>query len=281
MDTQVHYIFSGCYCATVDNSGQQQWSLVMGVRDNDSAKIKKLILSKEATPEATEFLTSTIRSKAPLVSSAILEDKEETSRYFSRRTFRGAIVGVNRVNEGEWVCLMGDAAHSVLPPVGEGMNSGLEDTVIFHQCLQSSEVFAEYNRRRLPDLQALHEYATYLNEIPWFSGERASRGVFLATNGLCTSQTISNLLFGPLAGQRLPYRDIIGKWKCQKLFILSFIRLLIYPIAFAIEVVFLPLTLIKCINRAVSGPSEPLDTSIKPPVGDADAKVCSLQRTLS
>jgi hypothetical protein len=32
LDTKVHYIFSGCYAATVDNGGEQQWTLVMGAR---------------------------------------------------------------------------------------------------------------------------------------------------------------------------------------------------------------------------------------------------------
>jgi 2-polyprenyl-6-methoxyphenol hydroxylase-like FAD-dependent oxidoreductase len=63
-----------------------------------------------------------IEQRAPLA-AALIDDKELT-RYFGRRTYRGAIVKVPRINEGEWLCLLGDAAHSVLPAVGEGINSG-------------------------------------------------------------------------------------------------------------------------------------------------------------
>jgi kynurenine 3-monooxygenase len=34
------------------------------------------------------------------------------------------------MNIGEWIVLLGDASHAVLPPVGEGINSGLEDSVV-------------------------------------------------------------------------------------------------------------------------------------------------------
>lgn len=39
---------------------------------------------------------------------------------------------------GEFVVLLGDAAHSVLPPVGEGINSALEDAMILAQCFAKS-----------------------------------------------------------------------------------------------------------------------------------------------
>ena len=40
---------------------------------------------------------------------------------------RGAIVNCSRFNEKESILIMGDSAHSFLPPTGEGLNSGLED----------------------------------------------------------------------------------------------------------------------------------------------------------
>ena len=46
LDPEVHYIFSGCYSATVDIEGQQTWSLVMGARDDASDDDKRLILAK-------------------------------------------------------------------------------------------------------------------------------------------------------------------------------------------------------------------------------------------
>lgn len=55
---------------------------------------------------------------------------DELYRYFTRRTFRGTVIKTNKLNIGEWILFLGDAGHSVLPPTGEGINSGLEDTVI-------------------------------------------------------------------------------------------------------------------------------------------------------
>ena len=46
LDPEVHYIFSGCYSATVDIEGVQTWTLVMGARDNASEDDKRLILAK-------------------------------------------------------------------------------------------------------------------------------------------------------------------------------------------------------------------------------------------
>lgn len=45
-----------------------------------------------------------IKKKAPQI-APLFEDEEELARYFTRRTYRGAIVKVSRLNEGEWICL--------------------------------------------------------------------------------------------------------------------------------------------------------------------------------
>jgi len=51
----------------------------------------------------------------------------------------------------------------VSPNVGEGLNSGLEDSMILLQCLREKPetAFNEYNSRRIADAQALSEYAIY------------------------------------------------------------------------------------------------------------------------
>ena len=238
----------------------------MGARDDCSDREKAVILGKEATPENVQSLKKMVEQKAPL--AAPLLDNAEYARYFTRRTYRGAIVKVNRINEGEWVCLIGDSAHSVLPPVGEGINSGLEDTMVFWECLRSNPtetLFAEFNRKRLPDLHAIGDYAVYLNEIPTFPGEAAARGIFMVANGLFTSETISNLLFGPAGLRREPYRDVVAKWRTQKLFILNTARLFVFPFAFVFAILASPITLYKLVSKAPSGQH---DQSIKPPVGD-------------
>jgi flavin-dependent dehydrogenase len=49
----------------------------------------------------------------------------ELRRFFARRSYRGAVVTVSRLNQGEFVALLGDAAHSVLPATGEGERSSI------------------------------------------------------------------------------------------------------------------------------------------------------------
>lgn len=49
LDERVHYIFNGCYAATVDNGGRQQWTCVMGARDGASDSERALLLSAEPT----------------------------------------------------------------------------------------------------------------------------------------------------------------------------------------------------------------------------------------
>ena len=151
LDERVHYIFSGAYAATVDNGGQQQWTLVMGARDGAPDEERALLLSENASEANVAALRAMLRRLAPRVEPLLPDD--ELRRFFARRTFRGAVVEVNRANAGEFLLLVGDAAHSVLPPTGEGINSGLEDAVVLAECVRAGggAPFADYNARRTPD----------------------------------------------------------------------------------------------------------------------------------
>jgi kynurenine 3-monooxygenase len=58
------------------------------------------------------------------------------------------------------VCLLGDAAHAVVPFYGQGMNAAFEDCVVLDECLEQFPdkrelVFAEYFRRRKENADAL------------------------------------------------------------------------------------------------------------------------------
>ena len=68
-----------------------------------------------------------IKTMAPKFLPLFENNEYELKRFFSRRSYRGAIVNCSRFNEKESILLMGDSAHSFLPPTGEGLNSGLED----------------------------------------------------------------------------------------------------------------------------------------------------------
>ncbi|MEO8809311.1 MAG: NAD(P)/FAD-dependent oxidoreductase [Rhodanobacter sp.] len=60
--------------------------------------------------------------------------------------------------------LVGDAAHAIVPFHGQGMNCGFEDTVLLADLLEaapddSGAVFAEFQRRRQPDADAIAQMA--------------------------------------------------------------------------------------------------------------------------
>src|SRR6476620_3567810 len=62
------------------------------------------------------------------------------------------------------VCLVGDAAHAVVPFYGQGMNAAFEDCVVLDECLAASpenreRAFAEYFSRRKENADALADLA--------------------------------------------------------------------------------------------------------------------------
>ena len=62
------------------------------------------------------------------------------------------------------VCLVGDAAHAVVPFYGQGMNAAFEDCVVLDECLEKfpnnrERVFAEYFSRRKENADALADLA--------------------------------------------------------------------------------------------------------------------------
>jgi kynurenine 3-monooxygenase len=62
------------------------------------------------------------------------------------------------------VCLVGDAAHAVVPFYGQGMNAAFEDCVVLDECLEEfpenrHRAFAEYFRRRKENSDALADLA--------------------------------------------------------------------------------------------------------------------------
>src|SRR5881394_2591118 len=62
------------------------------------------------------------------------------------------------------ICLVGDAAHAVVPFYGQGMNAAFEDCVVLDECLEEfrenrERAFAEYFRRRKENADALADLA--------------------------------------------------------------------------------------------------------------------------
>ena len=120
LDPSVHYIFNGTYVATVrGDDGFVRWTCVIGIEKSLETG-KKWMLSNEASPANVAALREYLCKNCPQVMELFPDDSNLIS-YFSRRTFKGAVVTVNRLHYDEWILLMGDAAHSVLPPTGEGI----------------------------------------------------------------------------------------------------------------------------------------------------------------
>lgn len=61
---------------------------------------------------------------------------------------------------GPKTVLLGDAAHTMSPVLGQGLNAALEDVGVFAQCLEQHQsnvdaALPAYNKARLPDVQAI------------------------------------------------------------------------------------------------------------------------------
>lgn len=71
---------------------------------------------------------------------------------------------MNRIHSRDRVVLVGDAARSVVPYLGQGLNAGLEDALLVTRELEKAqlnfgEAFEAYNGRRVPDNIALQQMA--------------------------------------------------------------------------------------------------------------------------
>lgn len=238
MTPSIHYIFTskGIYTATLRDG---VWGVVVTAIAGDDAE--EMLLSDEATPQNVTALADYLAEHAPL--AAPLLRAEDLMPFFDREPFSGAVVICPRIAFDEWVLLMGDAAHSVIPSTGEGVNSGLEDAAILAEHTAASArsgsgatrgaphaigPFASYEAARLPDLHALGEYAwTLRDNLRSTDPARAVTNVVLrigdaiaAKLPFAPSAQVEANLFGPDAGRR-PYREAIGPWIKQ--------RELIYP----------------------------------------------------
>lgn len=215
LDPNIHHIFSsrGAYAAAAQDGS---WGVVLSAGEGD----RELLLSNEPTEENTAALRNYVRRHAPLASELLGPD--DYRAFFGRKSFSGAVVRCDRLAFEEWAILIGDAAHSVIPPTGEGVNSALEDARLLAEAEGSATWFADFESSRLPDLQALGVYATVLkNNLNSTDPARSAADVIVrildtaaARLGL-PSASVEQRLFGPEAGV-LPYRTAIGPWIRQR-----------------------------------------------------------------
>ncbi len=86
------------------------------------------------------------------------------AEYFHNPTGSMVTVRCSPWHVGSRVCLLGDAAHAVVPFYGQGMNATFEDVLVLSECMERLEphresVFAEFETLRKPNTDALAELA--------------------------------------------------------------------------------------------------------------------------
>eukprot|EP00697_Spironema_sp_BW2_P011570 gnl/Spiro4/27301_TR13589_c0_g1_i1.p1 gnl/Spiro4/27301_TR13589_c0_g1~~gnl/Spiro4/27301_TR13589_c0_g1_i1.p1 ORF type:complete len:511 (+),score=148.08 gnl/Spiro4/27301_TR13589_c0_g1_i1:40-1533(+) len=268
LDPSVHYIFNGCYTAVVAQpDGRPLWTVVMSARKDDSPEECEVLLGRQwdepapkptptnhttpLLPERVAKLRRIVAERAPSMVTCFNDN--ELQRFFDRRTFSGAVVSCPTLAPaGEWVLLIGDAAHSVFPATGEGINSGLEDCTFLDEVLRATttttgsspspapaDLFARYNTARLADAQGIASIAEYLNAAPEWTGERASRIAFTITRLLLKrigvfGTTYEDLTFGARAAEMVPYRDVAALFNGRRAVILPCCRLCCFPITYLV-----------------------------------------------
>jgi kynurenine 3-monooxygenase len=84
--------------------------------------------------------------------------------YFHHPTGSMVTVRCSPWHIADRVCLLGDAAHAVVPFYGQGMNAAFEDVLVLSECMQRHKrnltvAFSEYERLRKPHADALAELA--------------------------------------------------------------------------------------------------------------------------
>ena len=111
----------------------------------------------KADPDVRRFFDEEFPDAVPLMPT-LLEDFKNNPT--------GSLVTIRC---GPWyyrdrVCLLGDAAHAVVPFYGQGMNAAFEDCIVLDECLDKfadnrERAFAEYFERRKENADALADLA--------------------------------------------------------------------------------------------------------------------------
>merc|ERR1712060_577968 len=74
-----------------------------------------------------------------------------------------AYINVSRWNYQDKICLLGDAAHAIVPFYGQGMNAAFEDCLILHNMMKSydlndiGDAFEAFSAHRQPSTAALSQ----------------------------------------------------------------------------------------------------------------------------
>lgn len=145
-----------------------------------------------------------------------IDCKPTTFGYVSRRNSLVAGIGLERSGG---VVLLGDAAHSFPPDIGQGVSTGLEDARLFAEVLDKcgedcglQDVLQLYEQKRDDDISALMKIAQVA--YPYQYGQNKFRSLLHNVNVLVRRQ-LSNSFPGlmypamiSMVGDDLPFREI-------------------------------------------------------------------------
>lgn len=135
---------------------------------------------------------------------------------------------------GSRVCLLGDAAHAVVPFYGQGMNAAFEDVLVLSECMERHKsdletAFVEYERLRKPNADALADLA-----IGNFVEMRDKTGSRLFLWKKKYEKLLAKLLPGrfiPLyvmvTFTRIPYAEAVQRARNQNLYVFCALAALI------------------------------------------------------
>ncbi len=120
------------------------------------------------------------------------------------------------------VCLLGDAAHALVPFYGQGMNAAFEDVLVLHECMERHKsdlgiAFAEYEALRKPNADAIADLA--IGNFIEMRDKTGSKVFLMKKKG---EKLLARLLPGwylPLYGMvtfsRIPYADAVERARRQ------------------------------------------------------------------
>jgi kynurenine 3-monooxygenase len=138
--------------------------------------------------------------------------------YFHNPTGSMVTVRCRPWHFGGRVCLLGDAAHAVVPFYGQGMNASFEDVLVLGECLERHRpnleaAFAEYETLRKPNADAIADLA-----IANFIEMRDKTGSRLFLMKKKAEKLLAKALPGwylPLYGMvtfsRIPYAEAVAR----------------------------------------------------------------------
>lgn len=203
--------------------------------------------SIECSYDNINTLRQFLKNNCPQVLS-LFPTNDAFIEYFRHRPYCGHISSVNFLNHDEFMLLLGDAAHSIVPFVAESMNAGLEDCEVLFEVMRNSKdlnYFVEYNKTRISDTRGLISIAKFINDNNCGSNfaESSSRMSFRVVQHLMkelgiTSNTLDVFIIGPKSEERVPYSQIAEIFQKQQDLILPLCRMICYPLSYVLR--FLP-----------------------------------------